>query len=472
MPLNIPTDRSLEIESFITKWMSNYHIPGAALTITSEHGNSSFKTFGARSLTNNKQVTKNTLFGIGSCTKSITALGIMQLAEQDHVSLSDPVNEYIPHLLTAPGPPISIAELLTHSSGIPSDEVVRPLAVRPILGGHAEAPLTSEKDFRRHVRGGCELRIVDDDEFRYYNTGYILLGKVIEAVSGQTYEEYIAEHILTPLGMNHSTFLSEEFESSADRMTPYFRLETETVQAEFPFRNLFYACGGLITSPVDISRYLCMYMDQGNVEGTTVLTSPSTNRMCRPHSLFGRRFDGAKVAYGLGLSIEPFLDQTLIGHGGTIGVSNAWFGFLEESRTAVAIMCTTEPEVDAAAAGKSILAILQGKQPRTAVPQLRLADHLEKVTGAYTTYRGLGSATVERVGGTLRIKCESTDGAYREELLIPDQINDDCLICSTVMDSGLRRRVRFRYEDRIELLFGRSRFWKETLTSSSCSPNT
>lgn len=293
----------------------------------------------------------------------------------------------------------------------------------------------------------------------YCNTGYTLLGKLVEVVTGASYAEYVRENVFDPLGMDRSTYSREEFEADSDRMTPYVREETETRTAEFPFDDLLHASGGLLTSVAEFARYARLYLDDGTVGGETVLGAEAVEELRTPTASFGTRFDGAEVGYGYGVMIEPFLGESLVEHGGTMGVSNAWFGVLEESGVGVVIACTTEPETDAATAGKGVLSLVRGEDPEQVVPRLRLVEALERVSGRYETYRGLGDATVERVGGTLRLELGSRGGS-QELFATPDELRDDLLVCSTVTGSGMRRQIRFECGDSVDLFFERLRFSK------------
>lgn len=453
-------DRSA-VESFVTEWLSDHRIPGAALAVVDSEGIQFAEGFGARELEQNEAATEKTLFGIGSSTKSFTAAAIMQLVEEGELSVDDPVDEYIPHLKDVPGEPITIRELLSHTSGMPSDGSAGPLITRPLGIGHIEVPLSSKDDLRRHVQGSSDRRVTDRDTFFYYNTGYTMLGEIVEAVTGQTFASYVEGNILAPLRMERSTFSREEFENEEDRMTPYVKQEEETTQSDFPFDQHIHAPGGLVSSVTEMAKYTQMYMNDGSIGEESILGEDSVEEMTTPISSFGTTIDGRDVGYGYGLMAEQFLDDRLVHHGGSIAVSNFWFGYLEEAELGVAVGCTTSPEAHPMVVGPAILALLRGEEPAETVPYYKLVGALDSVTGSYETYRDIGSATVERDGGTLKFTQES--GTTTIELhLTPETIEDDVLICNTLMASGMEYPVRFDLGgDDIHCYFERSRFTKE-----------
>lgn len=450
-----------ELESFVTEWLSDHRIPGAAVSVVDPDGTIYAEGFGARNLEQNAEATENTLFGIGSSTKSFTAVAIMQLVDAGEISVDDPVSDYLPHLDDVEGEPITIHELLTHTSGMPSDGMAGPLITRPLGVGHVEVPLSSDDDFRRHVKGSADRRVTDRDTFFYYNSGFTMLGQIVEEVTGRTYADYVEDEILGPVGMARSTFDREAFEEDDDHMTPYIKGEEGSQQSDFPFDPLIQAPGGMVSSALEMGEYIRLYMNDGEVDGERVLSAESLDQMTTADGTFGEYIDGTEVGYGYGLMVEDLLGDTMVGHGGSIAVSTSWFGYLEDAELGVAISCTTSPEAHPMIVGAALLAILQGEDPVDTIPHYQLLDALESVTGEYGSYRDIASATVERDGGTLKFTQQAgTDG--QELHLVPETLEDDLLVCSAYLSMGMRHPVRFELDgDDVTCFFERSRFVKE-----------
>ena len=457
----LPASERAAVESFVAEWLSDERIPGAAVAVVDPDGTLYAEGFGARNLERNEPTTPDTLFGVGSSTKSLTAVAIMQLAEDDALSIQDPVSEYVPHLDDAPGDPVTVRELLTHTSGMPADGSAVPLATRSLGLGHIEVPLSSKDDFRRHVEGSVDRRVTDRETFFYYNSGYTMLGEVVEAVTGDSYAEYVTEHVLDPLGMARSTFDREDFEDDDDAMTPYVKQDESSTEAGFPFDPIMQAPGGLVSSVREMGDYTRMLMNGGSLDGETLLSLPSVDAMRTGVVESGVYVDDRTVEYGYGLTTEAFLGDTLVNHGGAVVVSNFWFGYLEDAEVGVTVACTTTPETLPGDVGAGVLAILQGADPVDAVPHFELTAALDAVTGSYETYRDIGSATVERDGGTLTFTQETGLGG-QELSLTPETLEDDLLVCSTVLGSGRRETVRFERDGGdVTCFFARSRFVKE-----------
>ncbi|MFB6254090.1 MAG: serine hydrolase [Halobacteriaceae archaeon] len=458
---SLSEEQRSDVEGFVTEWLSDNRIPGAAVAVTDADGILFADGFGARKLDQNEPATEDTLFGIGSSSKSFTALAIMQLAEQGELSVNDPVDEYVGYLSDAPGDPITVKELLTHTSGMPSDGSAGPLVTRPLGIGHIEVPLSSRDDFRRHIEGSVDRRVTDRDTFFYYNSGYTILSHVVEAVADDSFENYVEDNILDPLDMDRSTYSQEDFEDEEDRMTPYVKQEENTTESGFPFDPLIQGPGGLVSSVKEMAAYTRMYINNGSLGDETLLSDEGIEEMKTPESVFGSRIDGTDVEYGYGIMAQDFLDDRLIGHGGSIAVSNFWFGYLEDAELGVAVGCTSTPDAHPQSVGPAVLALLQGEEPNETVPYYKLVEQLERVTGTYGTYRDIGSAEIEREGGTLNFTQQSGLGTF-ELSLVPDTFEDDVLICKTVMASGMEHPVRFEFDDDdVYCYFERSRYVKE-----------
>lgn len=109
-----------DIEALVTDWLHDEGVPGVSLAVVDEDGELYAEGFGARDIASNAPATPDTLYGMGSISKSVTALAVIQLAKAGALSVEDPVNEYVDHYEPAPGDPITIVELLTHTSGMPA----------------------------------------------------------------------------------------------------------------------------------------------------------------------------------------------------------------------------------------------------------------------------------------------------------------------------------------------------------------
>lgn len=430
------------VESFVADWLSQHGIPGTAVAIVDDDETVYAEGFGARDLESDTPATPDTLFGIASCTKSFTALAIMQLVERDEIALDDPVDDHLPHLAAAPGDPITVEDLLTHTSGMPSDETAIPRIGQQLGLDVDPVPLTSDEDFRRHLHDSTERRVTDRETFFYYNSGYTLLAFIVERVTEQSFTEYVRTQILAPMGIDRATFDEQRFLDTTDRMTPYLDRDDGLEPTDFPFTRFTEGSGGLLASVTDLATTLGLYLGDGTIDGETIVAPESVDAMTTPDGEFGRYVDGDSIGYGYGLMREPYLDDQLVGHGGDLAVSTAWFGYLEDARRGVVVACNTSPDTHPAEVGMAILALLEGRDPESVQPHYRLDAVLDAVSGTYTGYKDVTTATVEPVGGSLRLTIDAGLGE-QELLLVPTTIDADRLVCTTVLGDGIERDVRF-----------------------------
>jgi D-alanyl-D-alanine carboxypeptidase len=157
---------------------------------------------------NHKKIDDRTTYNVYSVTKTFTALAVLQLAEQGKLEIDEPVLRYLPDFPY--GSEITVRNLLTHSSGIPNPI---PLSWIHLAEDHEEF---NNKAFGNLVISeNAKTKFPPNEKYAYSNIGYIVLGRLIEAVSGLTYEAYMNEHILDKLGENKLTFTIKNFENHA-----------------------------------------------------------------------------------------------------------------------------------------------------------------------------------------------------------------------------------------------------------------
>ena len=449
---DLSASRRRDIDSFVHDWVQEAEVPGVSVVVFDADGERYAEGFGARDLESNAPATPETLYGIGSITKPITALAVVDLAEQGELSLSDHIDQYVGHYADAPGDPITIAELLSHTSGMPATSTG---LLSQAMDGRP-AGVADERDRERLVRDAAEFRVTDEERFFYYNTGYDVLGRVIEAVDSRDYAEYVQDELLEPLGMDRATFHREGFESDADAMTGYKPGEDGPEPAAFPFEELIHPSGGLVCSVRDLSRFVRAAMTDGSLDGTRVVASEAVERAQRGQAVRQSYLDGTEQEYGYGWMRRRLLDDDLLGHGGSIIVSTAYAGFLDDAGIGVAIACNTSADPHPMTVGAGVLAIAAGDSP-TAEPTFALKAKCEAVTGKYESFDGSLTATVEREQGGVAV---TLSGAWGEEEVtaFPASLDPDGYTFYTVMPNGVREPVEFDLSgDTDDLFYTRSR---------------
>ena len=458
-----------KFERMIADAMMKLHVPGLSVALVRDGEVIYARGFGARNREENLPATPNTLYGIGSCTKSFTALAIMQLVERGKLSLEDPVSKYLPIRVGSKEDPIRIHHLLTHSSGIPNLGVAEIIIGKMVGIEEKWIPMSSLEDLFLHINGAVEeVAARPGERFFYFNTGYTLLGEIIERVSGVSYEEYVRENILKPLEMKRSTFLKEEFEKDPDIMTPYIVEEKDGEVAitptKHPFHKFVYAAGGLLSSVMELSNYLTMNMNGGAFKGTRILDSSLLTQMheigieSETLQAYYGRF--GRTGYGYGWIIaEDFLGHKLVAHGGSTGVSSAHLSFIPDLKIGVAAAANTGQGPVPVYLGA--LALLMGKDPEKEIPAIRIEKRLNMLAGVYESYKGIHRVSVVKRGALLFL--ESKERLWRIRApLIPESEELETLKFYIVAGPGQRFPVEFVVDPsgRVDLYLERHRLHK------------
>jgi D-alanyl-D-alanine carboxypeptidase len=305
------------LDLWIEEQRAYYQIPGLAIGIV--HGQELIwsKGYGVEDLESQDPVTPATLFRLGSVSKLFTATAILQLRDRGKLQLDDPVVEHLPWFeledAFEDAPPITIRQLLTHTAGLPREVAF------PCFSTH-ECPSREEI-----MRAKPTQRAVfpPDMTYKYSNLGMVLLGEIIVAASGETYADYLQNHIFTPLGMQRSVV--NPARGRHPRMaTSYLRRRPDGSRqvSEYYETRALAPAGGVISSVDDLARFAIFHLqaDPASTAGE-VLAASTLQEMQRPHWV---RSDW-EGGMGLGFRISRRNDQTLLSHGGWIGGDRTHF---------------------------------------------------------------------------------------------------------------------------------------------------
>jgi CubicO group peptidase (beta-lactamase class C family) len=328
------------VDDLMREAMRQHPIPGAALAIIRDGQTVKTAAYGMANLARRAPVTPETAFEIGSVTKQFTAAAILLLAQEGKVSVDDPIPR---HLKGAPESwsRITIRHLLTHTSGLKNYtgldgfELARHLNQEQFIAKIAVWP----PDFQ------------PGEKWAYCNTGYNLLGYIIENASGKNYRDFLQQNIFTPLGMT-ATALRDPGSILPSRALGY-----ETNRAgQFTNRNAdltdVFSAGALVSTAGDLARW------NAAMNTDVLLTAASRAQMWTPVRLD----DGTAHPYGFGWFLGPWQGHANIGHSGsTAGFSASFQRFPEAGLTV--ILLTNSDEFDIATRLAREIAELEMKNP-------------------------------------------------------------------------------------------------------------
>lgn len=323
-----------------------------------------------------KPLTGASRFRIGSITKMFTAAIVLRLVEEKKLKLTDTLDKFFPQIANAQK--ITIAHILAHRSGIHDSLVDRDL--RP---GPRTEPVTKEQMLALVAKGKPDFE--PDAKNQYSNSGYAILGLVIEKVTGKPYEETLKEKITSKIGLKDTYLATRNIDASKNEALTYMSLgaEWKTVEETHP-SNLFSA-GGLVSTPNDLAKFIQALFDRKVISAEN-LTLMKTMR------------DGD----GIGMETFNFAGKTFYGHTGGADNYGAWLAYLPEERLAMVYMTNAKvyPVKDIVNGAMDIYYDKPFQIPTFESVAIS-AEVLDKYVGVYSTTGAPVKFTITRNGSTL-----------------------------------------------------------------------
>src|SRR5437763_3121144 len=290
------------LDGLIPAQLQNRDIAGAVVSVVKDGRVLLEKGYGYADFVAKKPVVADkTLFRPGSISKVFTAIAVMQMVEQGKLDLDRDINNYLDFALPQTYPePITLRRLLTHTAGF--EETLKNLFV----------PSAREmRPLRDYLITAMPARIFPPGMVpSYSNYGLTLAGYIVERVSGEPFEKYIAAHILTPLRMDHSSFAQPLPENFAANMSPGYLTAAQGARA-FEFVTASPA-GALSATATDMTRLMLALLGEGTLEGATILKPESVRAM------EARQFELHPALHAIGFILMDYSmnGQRAIGHGG------------------------------------------------------------------------------------------------------------------------------------------------------------
>jgi len=280
------------IDGEIQALLDRFHTPGAVVEAIEGDRVTYARAFGMRDAARGLRADLETQFEIGSITKQVTAAAILQLEDAGRLHIDSTLATYLPQAPHARE--ITLRQLLAHTSGLPDyftscADVAKLDSFDALIGSVADKP----------------LEFAPGSRWRYSNTGYILLGRVIEVVSGESYNHYVRTHLLDRAGMSHTFTLADE--SRLPGMSIGYD-SARVVPAPAPkiSEAVGWSAGDLVSTVGDVQRWNAALAD-GHVVSPRAYQLMSTSAITA---------DGKPTNYGFGLFVDSLEGQPRIGHTG------------------------------------------------------------------------------------------------------------------------------------------------------------
>jgi CubicO group peptidase (beta-lactamase class C family) len=315
----MPARDEFQLKGKIAEVLDRWPPAGLAVGVVRDGPLEWFFGHGVADIGSKAPITQDTVFRIGSLTKTFTAIAVMQLWEQGLVDLDAPANDYLRAVRLIPAKasfrPATVRHLLTHTAGVGYWRRLSDL-LQPGVGSGIRAGRSGAPPLVDYYRRGLPVEIQPGTRWMYSNHGFAALGQLVEDVSGQPLDHYLREHIVAPLGMEHTDLVRSERvrPSLATGYVLRSRGLKPVADREVPTPG----GGGMYSTTADMARYVAALLGGGTGEHGQVLKPDTLASMFRPH------FQPDPRVPGMGLGFEPGEES---GHA-TVGKTGIVAGFL------------------------------------------------------------------------------------------------------------------------------------------------
>ena len=372
------------IDIWIEAEVAYERYPGFSMAIAHDQDIIWSNGYGFANIEDKLPTRPDTIYSICSISKLFTAISIMQLRDDGKLQLDDPVSKYLPWFeikkVDPDAPPITIRSILRHSSGLPR-ESEQPYEIGSYV------PWPDRADMIEKLPEQVTL-YPPDTYFQYSNLGISLLGEIVAAVSGQTYEEYVTSHILKPIGMSATTPFLPEDKYGLQMAIGYSRWPREGGRERLAFFSAkgFTPAAGLASTAVDLAKFASWQFRALDNRDKTVLSGYTLKEMQRVNWVDQ---DG-KNTWGLGFQNWRDKDIVLVGHGGSCPGYRTQLAISPKDKIAVACMSNAVdvpiweyPDKAYDIIAPAIAEALKSSDEDKAAP-----EELKKFTGHYLTQWG------------------------------------------------------------------------------------
>jgi CubicO group peptidase (beta-lactamase class C family) len=354
---------SSRLERTLTAWAEKFGTPGVSAAILWPGGRMWSLSVGRADATAGRALTTETAFAYASVTKTFTSALILQLVDEGRLELDEPVAPWLPH--AGLDPRVTVRNLLDHTSGLPDFFTVA--GIDPALNADRSKPWTADEALAYALKD----RIAPDTRWRYSNTGYVYLGQLAEAVTGERWARLVRERFLDPLGLDH-TFVqgSEAARGPVARghrvtgTTGTFKVAALTPASDplTPFTSVVTASGaaGAIAGTAEDAARWAAALYGGDVLAPETLAAAILDATRTTGY-------GSRLAYGLGVQVVRFGETLTLGHSGSfIGFRNQ-LRWIPDPGIAVVVL-TNQSRIDVGALEKRLIQLALEAIPTPGCP--------------------------------------------------------------------------------------------------------
>lgn len=351
-----------EIQQKAADLIERYHIPSVSITCY-QNGSYETVTAGYRDLENQVPADADTLYSIGSCTKSFTAAAILVLCDQGLLDLDTPVKKYIPEFGmydSYVAENLTVRDMLCHRCGLPRHE----LAWYPRLADYTEEQML---DMLRYLKPNAPFRY----KWQYQNVMYTLAGILIRRVSGKSWRDFVEENLIAPLEMGKISYDAPDLYTFEKRANGYNYFEDAGEIRQVPYSELHTMgpAGSISMTSTQLAKWDTMFLNKGKYGDKQIISEELCTQMFTSQMLIAdpvaEPLTGyvTGYTYGLGLFVENYRGTQIVHHGGHIDGFIADQCFVPSKDFACTVLTNAENSYSAQALRYTILDQMLGLEP-------------------------------------------------------------------------------------------------------------
>lgn len=310
-----------DVDSLVNSYLVNKDLPSAAVGIV--HGQEI--VYQKRIVRGSHEIgeTDQSIYNIASVAKPFVATAILMLEEEGKINLEAPINKYLPdiELNSKFTGSITIEHLLTHTSGLPSTSTATDYEYINVD--------TTDNALQNHINSLSKLKLKfkPGKKYSYSNVGYEILGQIIAAVSGLSFDEFMETRIFQPLQLTRTSYLLSNFQ--AQEIAQPHNAHPNRVTERFPYNRAFSPSGNLFTSIEDINRWMLFNLNKGRLGNFEPLPPEKFALLTTPR--VPTEEDGS-------VGLSWFVDKNLIFHDGLDLGYTALMVFFEKQRIGITVL--------------------------------------------------------------------------------------------------------------------------------------
>jgi len=325
-----------DLKGHIEKSLETWNVPGVAVSIVKDGETILAEGFGYKDVENKKPMTANTVLPIGSASKSFTSMAAAILVEEGKMEWDTPINQYIPAFQMfdpVASAHISVRDMLCHRGGMPRHDLMWAVSKHDSF---------TREDLIRRVRyleNNAQFR----EKAQYQNHMFATVGYAIEKVSGKTWEEFVKERIMDPIGMKNSNFSTADSQKMPDYALPYRHDKDKNIKpATFMELGAPGPAGSINSTVLDMAEWMKLVLNKGTHGDTKIVGEDKVKEMHRPHMIHTiMPWEFPEMLFpslGLGWFTEAYRGHKIVHHGGNVTGFTALCALLPEENMGICLL--------------------------------------------------------------------------------------------------------------------------------------